>query len=145
MRGKTMQEKSELYDMLRAKGFRITAPKRIILDIFLANQNRMLSVSDVYGLLPEGSGIDNATVYRNLQKFLDFGMLESIIDDQGVSRYTFFEKRHHHYFICTECGRIIKFPCSNHYWDTFAAENNFEETHHKLEVYGKCSECRNTI
>lgn len=138
-----MQEKSEIYDMLRTRGLRITASKKAILDIFLAYQNKMLSVSDVYGLLPEGSGIDNATVYRNLQKFLNFGVLESMIDDHGISRYTFCEKEHHHYLICTECGQIIKFPCTNHYWNGYAAERDFQETHHKLEVYGKCAECRN--
>lgn len=137
-----MQEKAELYHLLRTKGFRITGPKKIILDIFLANQDRMLSVSDIYGLLPAGCGIDNATVYRNVQKFLDFGLLESMIDDRGISRYTFYEKEHHHYLICTECGRIIKFPCSDHYWASFAAENGFVETRHKLEVYGKCAACR---
>ncbi len=136
-----MEQKSELYDSLRKKGLRITLPKRMILDIFLANQDRMISVGDVHGLLCEDSGIDNATVYRNIQKFLDLGILESMIDDRGVNRYTICEKQHHHYLICTECGRIIKFPCANHYWDGYAAENHFQETHHKLEVYGKCSEC----
>lgn len=139
-----MQDKSELFDMLRTKGLRITIPKKIVLDIFLGNPNKMLSVSDVYGLLPEDSGIDNTTVYRNIQKFLDFGILEYMIDDRGISRYTICEKEHHHYLICTECGRIIKFPCHNHYWDGYATEQDFQETHHKLEVYGKCSECRNS-
>jgi Fe2+ or Zn2+ uptake regulation protein len=141
----TMDLKSELYDRLRKQGCRMTAPKKMVLDIFLSNQDRMVSVSDVHGLLPEGSGIDNATVYRNIQKFLDLGILESMIDDRGTKRYTICEKEHHHYLICTECGRIIKFPCSNHYWKRYAVENHFQESHHKLEVYGKCAQCIHTI
>jgi Fe2+ or Zn2+ uptake regulation protein len=136
-----MDKKPEIYELLRTKGFRITKPKKVILDVFLANQNRMLSVGDVFDLLPEGCGADQATIYRNIRKFLDSGILESMIDSSGTGRYTIREKKHHHYLICTECGRIIKFPCANHYWGPVAAENGFHETHHKLEVYGKCAAC----
>jgi Fe2+ or Zn2+ uptake regulation protein len=102
----------------------------------------MLSVNDLYAALPEDSAIDPATVYRNVQKFLSFGILESMIDDRGISRYTIRDKGQHHYLICTECGRIIKFPCADHYWCGFAEENDFLETNHRLEVYGKCADCR---
>jgi len=137
-----MDKKPELYELLRTKGFRITKPKKAILDVFLANRNKMLSVGDVFELLPAGCGVDQATVYRNIRKFQDADILESMVDSRGTGRYTIREKKHHHYLICTECGRIVKFPCSNHYWDAVAAENGFEETHHKLEVYGKCADCK---
>ncbi|MFH1879817.1 MAG: transcriptional repressor, partial [Bacillota bacterium] len=76
-----------------------------------------------------------------IQKFMDCGILESMNDEQGVNRYTVFEGEHHHYLICTECGKIIKIPCNNHFWKSHALENCFQETHHKLEVYGKCAAC----
>lgn len=136
-----MEDKKRIYDMLRAKGFRVTAQKKVILDVFLANKDRMLSVYDVCSMLPDDKSIDNSTVYRNIQKFLDFGILESMNDDRGVNRYTICEKEHHHYLICTECGRIIKFPCLNNYWEDYASDHNFKEAYHKLEVYGKCSDC----
>lgn len=136
-----MQSIQELLVLLKQMGFRITAPKRELLEIFIANQDRMLSVSDVFHLLPENSGIDNATVYRNIQKFSEQGILESMIDDRGINRYTLQEKEHHHYLICTQCGRIIRFPCATHYWNAFAKEANFLETMHKLEVYGICASC----
>ena len=135
-----MEEKTRIYAMLRAKGFRVTAQKKMILDVFFDNTDRMLSISDVCKLFPENVSIDNATVYRNIQKFLSFGILEAMNDDSGINRYTICEKHHHHYLICTECGRIVRFPCSN-YWDIYAKDNDFKETYHKLEVYGKCSEC----
>lgn len=136
-----MSGKTEIYSKLRAKGLRITSQKKMILDVFLENANRMLSAHDVYTLLPGNVTIDTATVYRNIQKFMDFGILESMNDEQGVNRYTVYDREHHHYLICTECGKIIKIPCECHEWRTHAQENDFHETHHKLEVYGKCAEC----
>jgi Fur family transcriptional regulator, ferric uptake regulator len=138
-----MNDYAGIYAMLRAKGFRVTSQKKRILDVFLENSDRMLSVHDVCSLLPEDTSVDNATVYRNVQKFLNFGILESINDEQGINRYTVSERNHHHYLICTECGKIIKIPCESHFWKAKARENNFLETHHKLEVYGKCAECAN--
>jgi Fe2+ or Zn2+ uptake regulation protein len=35
----------------------------------------------------------------------------------------------------------VRFPCSNHYWEKYAKQNGFAETHHKLEVYGRCANC----
>lgn len=138
-----MEDIKNIYEMMRARGCRVTAQKKIVLDIFLANQDRMLSINDVCNRLPGNVSIDNTTVYRNIQKFLNFGILESMIDDHGISRYTICEREHHHYLICTECGRITKFPCENNYWEIYAAEKHFKETHHKLEVYGKCADCIN--
>lgn len=139
-----MNHLDDLYALLRQRGLRMTAQKRALLTIFFSNRDRMLSVSDVFHLLPEGSGIDNATVYRNILKFCELGILESMIDDRGISRYTLREQDHHHYLICTKCGRIIKFPCTTHYWSSFASTADFQETTHKLEVYGICADCKKT-
>ncbi len=136
-----MTDTSNVYAMLRANGQRITAAKQQILDVFLNNQDRMLSIADVAALLEGRYTIDNATIYRNIQKFMKIGLLESLNDEQGVNRYTLFEKEHHHYLICTGCGKMIKIPCMTGYWKTHVRESGFEETHHKLEVYGKCTQC----
>jgi len=132
---------TKVYAMLREKGMRVTSPKKRILDVFLNNQDRMLSVADVAALLEGGAAIDNATVYRNIQKFMELGLLESFNDERGLKRYTIFQQEHHHYLICTGCGKIIKIPCEKCFWNTQAQLNDFQETHHKLEVYGKCADC----
>ena len=136
-----MTDRNQLYDLLRSKGLRMTSQKKRILDVFLNNQDRMLSIADVSGLLVGNIAIDQATIYRNIQKFVEHGILESFNDEQGLNRYTVLEKDHHHYLICTGCGKIIKIPCEKCFWNTQAQKNSFQETHHKLEVYGKCADC----
>lgn len=136
-----MMDHAKIYAALREKGLRMTSPKKRILDVFLNNQDRMLSIADVAALLDASTAIDNATIYRNIQKFMDVGILESLNDEQGVNRYTVYEKAHHHYLICTDCGKIIKIPCVEGFWKIHAKENEFQETHHKLEVYGRCANC----
>ena len=136
-----MSDNEKIYSKLREKGCRLTLQTRAILDVFLVNKDRMLSVADVCNLLPQDASIDNATVYRNIQKFLDLGIVESMNDEHGINRFTLCEREHHHYLICTQCGSISRFPCSNHYWEKYAKRSGFAETHHKLEVYGRCAQC----
>ena len=137
-----MDMKASVYDMLRKKGYRVTRQKKAILDILFNNAERMLSVSEIEALILKECDIDNATVYRNVQGFLKLGILESMIDSNGVSRYTICDSAHHHHLICTECGKIIKFHCNNQFWEDFAKEKSFKESYHKLEVYGKCLDCQ---
>lgn len=136
-----MDPKTKIFAMLRKKGHRITRQKKIILDLFFEHPDKMLSVSDICSLIPEGERIDNATLYRNVQQYVKLGILESMVDNQGIMRYMICDRSHHHHFICTGCGRIINFPCNNRYWKPFADEHDFHESFHKLEIYGKCKKC----
>ena len=138
-----MQSKTKVCEMLRDKGQRITPQKSAILDILISHPGHMLSVSDICARLPEGSGIDNATVYRNMRGFLDTGLVESMIDMKGHGRYMICDCEHHHHFICNACGRIINFPCNDHFWSGIAGCEGFLETGHKIEVYGLCAGCQN--
>ena len=135
-----MDNKSEIYTLLREKGQRITIQKRVILDIMLENTDRMLSVNDILKRIPDDS-IDAATIYRNMQTFTEAGITETMIDNKGLTRYKICDSEPHHHMICTVCGKIINFPCTTKFWDPYVKENNFTETHHLVEIYGKCSEC----
>ena len=136
-----MDPKTKIYTMLREKGYRVTQQKKVMLDIFFDHPDKMLSVCDICGLIPEGEHIDNATLYRNVQQYAGLGILESMVDNQGITRYKICDSTHHHHFICTDCGRIIPFPCDDHFWESYAEENEFHESYHKIEVYGKCADC----
>lgn len=136
-----MDRKTEICALLREKGHRITRQKKVILDVFFDNPKKMLSVCDICTLIPAGEHMDNATLYRNLQQFARLGILESMVDNEGLTRYSICDSAHHHHFICTGCGRIIPFPCNDHFWKPYAEENDFHETFHRIEIYGKCADC----
>ena len=141
-----MESKQEIYNIIRAKGQRLTTQKRITLEILLKNADRMLSVQDIKSYVNSEDNIDNATIYRNIQNFMRLGILESMLDGSGVFRYTLNKgHKHHHHLICIECGGIICIPCKNKFWESFANENKFEELYHKIEIYGKCLKCKANV
>lgn len=138
-----MDEKTAIINVLRRKGMRITQQKKAILDVFADNPDKMLSVSDIAEIL--GGVADNATVYRNVRRFLELGIIETITDSRGVQRFVVCcDGKHHHHLICTSCGRIINFPCDTPFWRLLAEQNGFAEQYHRIEVYGMCSQCQKT-
>ena len=86
--------------------------------------------------------MDTTTIYRNMQQFLKLDIVETMIDNSGINRFILSHGTHHHHFICSECGKILRFPCSNKFWADFAEENDFKESSHKIEIYGTCSNCQ---
>ncbi len=139
-----MDEKTAIIDAMRRKGMRITQQKKAILGVLTDNPDRMLSVCDIADML-DGFA-DNATVYRNMGKFLELGIVETITDSRGVQRYVICcDGKHHHHLICTSCGRIIYFPCDTPFWRMLAEQNGFAEQYHRIEVYGTCRRCQKTL
>ncbi len=136
------KSKDVIYEELRRCGKRVTAQKRAILDILLDHTDRMLSVVDIKSKIPHDMTIDDATIYRNVQSYEEMGILESMIDSKGLSRYIICDSEPHHHMICTECGKIINFPCTDACWQSFIQAQNFEESYHKIEVYGRCQDCQ---
>ena len=137
-----MDVTKDIYDLLKSKGKRVTKQKQTLLSILFANMDRMLSVNEISRLIPDEENMDNATIYRNINSLTGLGILENIVDEKGIARYVIDAVgEHHHHMICISCGKIFPIPCKDIYWAQYAKENNFQETYHKLEVYGKCEKC----
>ena len=120
----------------------MTEQKKMIIDVFLENPDRMLSVAEICSHLERMGEVDTATVYRNIQRFLEIGLFESMVDSGGFGRYMIcFTGHHHHHFICTKCGAVIGFPCDNRFWEAAAKSVGFKEERHSIEVFGVCAEC----
>jgi Fe2+ or Zn2+ uptake regulation protein len=138
-----MIKKNEILSLIKSKGDRLTKQKKNILNVLFDNQDRVLSVGDIIKKLPDKESMDDATVYRNIQRLMELEVLESFVDDTGINRYVIScHKGHHHHMICISCGKIFEIPCQNSYWDKCALDNGFKEIYHKLEVYGMCNDCK---
>ncbi|MBA3417385.1 MAG: Fur family transcriptional regulator [Geodermatophilaceae bacterium] len=94
-------------------------------------------------LLAQGETVGLSTVYRTLQAMADAGELDVIkTDDESLYRRC--SARHHHHLVCRECGRTeeVEGPTVERWADRVAAEHDFADVSHTLEVFGTCAECR---
>lgn len=130
---------------LASRGLKSTRQREIILDEFL-RAGAHLSTEELYlRLRQQHPHIGYATVHRTLKLFAECGIAEPRQFGDGQTR---FESRdgeeHHDHLICTSCGAIIEFesPQIEALQEAVAGLHGFHIERHRLELYGRCRECR---
>jgi Fur family ferric uptake transcriptional regulator len=127
---------------LRARGKRLTPPRRIILELVrasAAHPSAAMVYRDVRRRLPR---VSLATVYRNLRMLAAEGLLSERADVAGM-RFDGNTAPHDH-FTCTACGRIYDVPAlgARGAGARVAAHTGFEVHTQRIEFSGRCGACR---
>lgn len=136
-----MANREEDARLLRSLGLRAT-PKRITLLHHLRAQKTPQKVEDL--LRPLRRTLDQATLYRNLEDFVEVGLVHRTqLPGQGASYEI--AGHHHHHLICTTCGAIEDvdacLPASFNK-NLLAASSRFASiADHSLEFFGTCRAC----
>ena len=89
--------------------------------------------------------VSAATVYRTMKLLTECGLAASRRFEDGQTRYEPVVGRHHHdHLICTVCHTILEFEDERieALQLEVARRHGFLVTHHKLELYGLCDDCR---
>jgi Fur family ferric uptake transcriptional regulator len=133
----------QLRAQLRAHGLRATAPRLLVLQT-LAEQASPLSHSQLVKCLAEHR-LDEATVYRNLTRLTELGLLSIVSRAGGMARYalsTEAEQPHRHaHFVCTDCDTVsclpedaLPVPPITGHWQAAVAGAT-------LQLQGRCPDC----
>jgi Fe2+ or Zn2+ uptake regulation protein len=101
-------ESVRILDEIRARGERITTPRRALVEL-LASTREHLTVDDIASRLHEvHPSIAPSTVYRTLEALHEWGMVEKIHRGQGA---TFFHlAQTHQHLVCDVCGKVSDIP-----------------------------------
>jgi Fur family ferric uptake transcriptional regulator len=106
--------------------------------------NGFSSAQDVHARMrTAGEAIGLSTVYRAVQTLVEEGLLDAIRTDTGETIYRRCSAQHHHHLICRTCGRTVEVegPAVERWADRIAAENEFTDVSHTLDIFGTCSKC----
>ena len=129
-------------DTLRARGLRLTRPRRLILDVVRATDAHPTAAFVYRKVRRRLPRVSLATVYRNLRMLAAEGFLAERTD-AGGRRFDGNTGPHDH-FTCLTCGRIYDVPARDE-WSgrrRIAARTGFEVLDHRTEYYGRCAACR---
>ena len=142
---------SDVEEKLRAKESKLTTRRELILRILLENNGKHLSAEEVYNLVKrEAPDVGLATVYRTLELFLEFDLIQTIDFGDGRKRYEFGaetgKNHHHHHLICIKCGSIIEVneDLLEELENRVSNKHNFTITDHQLKIFGICNQCNKT-
>ena len=94
-----------------------------------------LSAAAVHERLP---AIDQATIYRNLDLFVQEGLIKKLHFGGAESLYEFQGHPHHH-AVCTDCERVIHFTAPDEKIKKLLGLTDFTVTELELTVRGTCT------
>jgi Fe2+ or Zn2+ uptake regulation protein len=127
-------------DALRARGLRLTRPRRLILEVVRATDahpSASLVYEAVRRRLPR---VSLGTVYRNLRRLAAEGLVQERVEPTGL-RFDGNLAPHDH-FTCVACGRVLDVPRRRPTPAPQAPVPGLEILSHRVEFYGRCGACR---
>jgi len=133
---------SELEQLLRSRGYRLTNQRRVI--VRELEGARHLSAEELYdrvkGEYPE---IGLSTVYRTLDLLHELGIVRKEDFGEGYSRYELSTERMHHHARCRECGAVIEFneELMEYLALQVERETGFVTEWHEITLHGRCAAC----
>ena len=126
-------------------GLKATRQRELIARAFFAT-NTHISAEALYRRVSgRHRRIGLVTVYRTLKLLKEAGLAHERQFGEGRALFEHASsERHHDHMICTHCGKITEFEnCEiEELQEQVARRFGFTLQDHKLELYGRCKDCR---
>jgi Fur family ferric uptake transcriptional regulator len=133
---------SELEQLLRSRGYRLTNQRRVIVGEL--EGARHLSAEELHDRLKcEHPELGLSTVYRTLDLLHELGIVRKEDFGEGYSRYELATERMHHHARCRECGAVIEFneELMEYLALQVERETGFVTEWHEITLHGRCAAC----
>lgn len=144
MPGKTPPLTQRWLEALKASGYHLTRPRRLIVEV-IATSQRALEAVDIYDLGKKSyPRLGLVTVYRTLEKLEALGLVQRVHHPDGCHTYLRAAAGHEHLLLCTSCGRAVSFsgddlePLTH----AVAQRSGYSIQEHWLQLYGLCPDCQ---
>lgn len=139
-----MSNEERIIDRLADQGFRVTAPRRKVVQA-ACQRTDPFSAEDLYQELRRAdSGVGRATVFRTLDLLVSLRLFDRVHRPDGSHSYVAGSSGHRHHLICSTCGTVVEFHDCNvsDLVSDLAARTHFRVDGHWLEFYGVCQRCQ---
>jgi Fur family ferric uptake transcriptional regulator len=146
--GARIADVKTIRDVLSSKGLRLTAPRRVVVDV-LVEAAAPLSVGEIHARLKKRH-VNRVSVYRTVGLLCDLGLVRMADESKGTQRFELSEAftGHHHHLVCEECGQIEDLEGCVLGEDMLEAlqrqvqrVRRFRVTAHDLRLLGLCENC----
>jgi Fe2+ or Zn2+ uptake regulation protein len=130
--------------LLADHGYRITGPRRAVIDAVLGRARPFTAEQIVAELKRTTPELGRATVYRTLEILASVDVLTRFLQADGHPAYIVGVPGHRHHLVCSDCGTVVAFtrcPIDDLVRD-LSRDTDFAIQGHLLEVFGVCPACR---
>lgn len=137
----------KVIDYLRGRGLRSTRARRRILREVFSAEDHFSADQLLDRLRAKGERVSRASIYRTLALLVDGGFVAAHEFNRTQLLYEpMLGQDHHDHLICRRCHRIVEFENEEieRLQEEIAAAHGFVLRDHSLELYGDCSDCRDS-
>ena len=138
-------------EILSENNISITNPRIIVLEQLL-KYKKPISVEDLQDNLK--GQVATSTLYRVLNDLKKINVITEFITPENTTmiELSLHEDEHHHHLFCKSCGDVVDIELSLGFEQKLSNEIKSIEKNsffiiedHVLELFGRCSECRDSI
>ena len=132
---------------LKRKNLKYSDQRKTILETFTKSEKHVTTEELYLAVRKRNPAIGYTTVHRTLKLLCESGLAYESKFEDGVSRYELkYGNEHHDHLICTNCGTFIEVvdPRIEELQKKLAEKYEFNQKHHRLEIYGICKKCRDS-
>jgi Fur family ferric uptake transcriptional regulator len=133
---------AEVISLMRSRGGRATAPKRILLEVLFGTKSHLTAEQLGEAVQARAPDVHMTTIYRNLD---DLQRLEVVVHSHlGHGPVTYQLAGHAHaHFVCSECGARVTAP--DELFSELAreakAQLGFAIDPRHFAIHGRCKDC----
>jgi len=123
---------------------KMTRERRALLERVLSVRGHFDVDELLLRLRRSGHRVSRATLYRNLPRLVDSGLIHKVEMARGQARYELMVGRHHHdHMVCLGCGTILEFesPEVERIQEEVCHRKKFVMTGHTHQIRGYCESC----
>lgn len=140
-----MHKQEEIFAVWRSHSVRLTKTREALAELFI-EAKAPLSVPDIVrALCKRGRDVNKTTVYRELERMQDIGIIGSVHLGERRRYYELALNDHHHHLVCVRCDRVEDINVDEKSLLAqevqVAREKNFLMIRHALEFFGVCKMC----
>jgi len=147
--GSDSQVRRSLAEEFSARGLRLTAQRRALLDVIESAKEHLDAASLLRLARERDASVNRATVYRTLDLLKKLRLVDELdlMHLHGEKHYYEARRKHDHiHLACFRCGKIDEFrsPLFEALKQEIASERGFRISVIRMEVGGQCSQCADT-
>ena len=134
----------DLHEALRAKGYRITPQRQLVLDaVTLLQHATPDEICAEVQRTASGAGVNLSTVYRTLELLEALGLVTHAHLGHGSPTYHAASIVDHLHLVCRDCGAVIEtdVALADPLVRDLAAQHGFQTDVSHFAVYGRCAGC----
>jgi Fe2+ or Zn2+ uptake regulation protein len=140
-----MRRHKDLLALLKSKGMRITAGRRVLLQYILDNSARRIRLGEIRAHMDrQPARVDRASIYRTLEAFKKLEIVQELkLPGIGKCFQYVLDRKVRHFYICKVCGKAKSGDRKLfHQIDAALRDiHGFAKSNLSAVFYGTCAHC----